>query len=170
MAEPSPKSSRSMSNSSSSLIRSSPDIPPNVLDKMSMGTVLPGRPLMSSDHDKNTYSQSYITHQRRPALIPFDVELSPEDEQAVRLRTGCVNPYVKVDGSKVEGGKVQKSKQKVVDRTDRTKSKNKQHFGTNDTKTDVQASAKRKASVFDKDDKHDEHEWIEVLMEMDIDS
>ena len=36
--------------------------------------------------------QSYITHQRRPALIPANIELSPEDEQSVRLRTGYVNP------------------------------------------------------------------------------
>jgi len=41
--------------------------------------------------------QSYITHQRRPALIPAGVELSPEDEQAVRLRTGYVNPISKHD-------------------------------------------------------------------------
>lgn len=41
--------------------------------------------------------QSYITHQRRPALIPAGVELSPEDEQAVRLRTGYVNPSSKHD-------------------------------------------------------------------------
>jgi len=41
--------------------------------------------------------QSYITHQRRPALIPAGVELSPEDEQAVRLRTGYVNPTSKHD-------------------------------------------------------------------------
>lgn len=37
-------------------------------------------------------SSSYITHQRRPAIIPAGVRLSPEDEQAVRMRTGCVNP------------------------------------------------------------------------------
>lgn len=36
--------------------------------------------------------QSYITHQRRPALIPPGVHLSPEDERAVRLRTGCIDP------------------------------------------------------------------------------
>ena len=36
--------------------------------------------------------QSYTTHQRRPALIPAEVQLSPEDERAVRLRTGYVNP------------------------------------------------------------------------------
>lgn len=41
--------------------------------------------------------QSYITHQRRPALIPAGVELSPEDEQAVRLRTGYVDPSSKYD-------------------------------------------------------------------------
>lgn len=37
-------------------------------------------------------SPSYITHQRRPALIPSDVHLSPEDELSVRMRTGCVDP------------------------------------------------------------------------------
>jgi len=37
-------------------------------------------------------SQSSITHQRRPALIPAGVELSPEDEWALRLRTGYVDP------------------------------------------------------------------------------
>jgi len=41
--------------------------------------------------------QSYITHQRRPALIPAGVQLAPEDEQAVRLRTGYVNPTSKRD-------------------------------------------------------------------------
>jgi len=33
--------------------------------------------------------QGYITHQRRPALIPSDSCLSAEDEQSVRIRTGC---------------------------------------------------------------------------------
>lgn len=41
--------------------------------------------------------QSYITHQRRPALIPAGVQLPPEDEQAVRLRTGYINPTSKRD-------------------------------------------------------------------------
>jgi hypothetical protein len=36
--------------------------------------------------------QSYITHQRRFALIPQGASLSPEDEQTVRMRTGDVIP------------------------------------------------------------------------------
>lgn len=41
--------------------------------------------------------QSYITHQRRPALIPAGVQLAPEDERAVRLRTGYVDPASRRD-------------------------------------------------------------------------
>jgi len=36
---------------------------------------------------------AYITHQRRPALIPTNAVLSPEDEQSVRIRTGNVIPW-----------------------------------------------------------------------------
>ena len=50
----------------------------------------------ASDTPKSM-DQSYITHQRRPALIPAGIELSPEDEQAVRLRTGYVDPLAKRD-------------------------------------------------------------------------
>lgn len=42
-------------------------------------------------------SPSYITHQRRPALIPPDITLCPSDEQSVRMRTGHVNPYTDLD-------------------------------------------------------------------------
>ena len=36
-------------------------------------------------------NQAYITHQRRPALIPAGIDLSPQEELSVRLRTGFVD-------------------------------------------------------------------------------
>lgn len=50
----------------------------------------------SPGSDYVSMDPSYITHQRRPALIPANAELSPEDEISVRLRTGCVDP-TKID-------------------------------------------------------------------------
>ena len=55
-------------------------------------------PQRPTGREDATTSQSYITHQRRPAIIPPGVELSPEDERAVRMRTGHVDPKACSDG------------------------------------------------------------------------
>lgn len=65
-------------------------------------------------------AQSFITHQRRPAIIPIAVdELSPEDVQSIRMRTGFVIPEaVKAakqqdKAEKVEAEPVRSSKRKA---------------------------------------------------------
>lgn len=50
------------------------------------------KPHLDSEHNLQDMDQSYITRQRRFALIPKGAILSPEDEQAVRMRTGDVIP------------------------------------------------------------------------------
>lgn len=53
-------------------------------------------------------AQSFITHQRRPAIIPIAVdELSPEDVQSIRMRTGFVIPVA------VKGAELQNKAEKV---------------------------------------------------------
>jgi hypothetical protein len=57
------------------------------LPQISVSASIPQLPILAHIMDR-----SYITHQRRFALIPQGASLSPEDEQTVRMRTGDVIP------------------------------------------------------------------------------
>lgn len=143
---------QSSSNSNQEIIEVSPtDLSQSaeIPDSMSMGTILTRpQPQQSSDvrnHDVAAipHAQSFITHQRRPAIIPSDAELSPAEELAVRMRTGISNLKLKADGSRKDsvGGNSQDVEM-----------------------VDNQTVSKRKASALDQDDQ----EWVDVDMEMDV--
>lgn len=110
-----------------------------------MGTILE-RPqaqpqasaLQQDDIIAPIHAQSFITHQRRPAIIPADADLSAEDELAVRMRTGVVNPKLKADGRPPNSNQIQDMM--IVD---------------------TKASCKRKASLITKDDE----DWVDVEMQ-----